>query len=78
MKLYTDADLADMLGITVPDVRTNVRTKGWPCVRPKRSVWRFTEEQVAAIVAMHSVRRSPVTVAADDMRPTSRSQRRAS
>lgn len=78
MKLHTDTEVAEMLGITVADVRVGVRTKGWPCVRPKRSVWRFTEEQVAAIVAMHSVRRSPVTVAADDMRPTSRSQRRAS
>lgn len=78
MKLHTDADVADMLGLTVADVRANVRTKGWPCVRPKRSVWRFTDEQVAAIVALHSVRRSPMTVAADDMRPTTRSQRRAS
>jgi hypothetical protein len=52
MKLKTDADLADILGVTITDVRRGCMLKGWPCVKPKRSVWRFTDEQVAQIVAM--------------------------
>lgn len=54
--LMSDVELADMLGITVADVRTFCRTKAWPHVKPKRSVWRFTSEQVAAIVAMQTVK----------------------
>lgn len=56
MTLTTDAELADLLGITVTNVRDACRTKGWPCVKPKRTVWRFTDEQVAAIVSMQTVR----------------------
>jgi hypothetical protein len=54
VKLKTDTDLADILGITVEDVHRATRTKGWPCVRPKRTVWRFTDQQVEQIVAMQS------------------------
>ena len=54
MKLKTDIYLAELLGIEVEDVRRATRTKGWPCVRPKRTVWRFTEQQVEQIVAMQS------------------------
>lgn len=75
MNLHTDADLAALLGITIADVRTNVRTKGWPCVKPKRSVWRFTDEQVAAIVAMAS---TPTRKVAGIKGQTTRSARRAS
>lgn len=56
MKLLTDVELAALLGITAEDVRRSCREKGWPHLRPKRSVWRFTEEQVAEIVAMTTQR----------------------
>lgn len=77
MNLRTDQELADLLGITVTNVRDACRTKGWPCVKPKRSVWRFTDEQVAAIVAMQTVKpkASKVTGLAGQ---TPRSARRAS
>lgn len=77
MNLRTDQELADLLGITVANVRDACRTKGWPCVKPKRSVWRFTDEQVAAIVAMQTVKpkASKVTGLAGQ---TPRSARRAS
>lgn len=54
MNLYSDTDLADMLGITVENVRRGTREKGWPCVKPRRNVWRFTEAQVEQIVGMAS------------------------
>lgn len=77
MNLSTDQELADMLGITVTDVRNSCRSKGWPCVKPKRSVWRFTDEQVAAIVAMQTVK-PKATKSAGLAGQTSRSARRAS
>lgn len=73
-RLTTDAELADVLGITVGDVRHGCLRKGWPCVRPKRSVWRFTDEQVAAIVAMESV--TPARKVGAIAGQTKRSQKR--
>lgn len=75
MNLTTDAELAEILGIAVGDVRQNCRTK-WPCVKPKRSVWRFTDEQVAAIVAMETInpkRKKPVGIAGQTARSARRS-----
>jgi hypothetical protein len=54
MKLITDTDLADILGIEPIDVRRACMNKGWPHVRPKRSAWRFTQAQVDQIIAMQS------------------------
>lgn len=55
-KLYTDVELADLLGITVDDVRMKCRPGGgWPCVKPKRSVWRFTDAMVEEIIAKQTV-----------------------
>ena len=54
MKLATDTELADILGITPQDVQRGCRDKGWPHVRPKRSAWRFTPQQVEQIIAMQS------------------------
>ena len=79
MRLFTDQELADQLGITVDDVRAKCRPGGggWPCVKPKRTVWRFTEAMVEEIVAKQTVRsaRKPQATTAR----TARSQaRRAS
>lgn len=52
--LATDADLAELLGITIEDVRLKCRAT-WPCVKPKRGQWRFTETMVEQIIAMESV-----------------------
>jgi hypothetical protein len=49
--LITDEELAEILGLSVPEVRRFCREKGWPCVRPKRNIWRFTEAHVEQIVA---------------------------
>lgn len=64
MNLSTDADLADLLGLSVPEVRRFCRERGWPCVRPKRTIWRFTDEQIAQIVAMQSTKPKRVTTKA--------------
>lgn len=52
--LTTDVELAEILGITVEDVRLNCRHK-WPRVKSKRSVWRFTDAMVEQIIEMQSV-----------------------
>lgn len=75
---YTsDADLAAELGITVEDVRNGCRHKGWPHLRPKRSVWKFTPEQVAQIEALIAVTPKPKAASSGSGR-TSRSKARAS
>ena len=76
MNLTTDAELAEALGITVEDVREGCRTKRWPCVRPKRSVWRFTDAQVEQIIAMQSRgsgRPAPVSTSGQTARSARRS-----
>lgn len=52
MKVTTDLELADLLGVSVEDVRHRCPADGtgWPHLRPKRSVWRFTDEQVRQIL----------------------------
>lgn len=56
MKLTTDVELAEMLGIEVEDVHIKCRPGGgWPSVKPKRSVWRFTEAMVEEIIAKSTV-----------------------
>lgn len=63
MNLSTDAELANLLKLTVEEVRRFCRERDWPHVRPKRSVWLFTDDQVEQIVAMqskaHPQRRDP-------------------
>lgn len=75
MKLKTDVDLAEILGITVEDVRLKCRGQ-WPCVKPKRGIWRFTDAQVEAIVEMTSVApaaRRPTAVSTQTRRSAARS-----
>jgi hypothetical protein len=79
MRTITDADLADLLGITVADVRHRCPADGtgWPHLRPKRSTWRFTDEQVAQIIRAVAVeaKRAPAPTAIPGQ--TERSKRRS-
>lgn len=53
MKLTTDVELAEILGLAdAAEVHRLCREQNWPCVRPKRSIWRFTDSQVEQIVLM--------------------------
>lgn len=52
--LVTDADLAERLGIDLDKLHELRRAKKWPHVRLGRFTFRFTEEQIAEIVASHS------------------------
>lgn len=54
LTLTTDAELGEALGLTVDEVRRFCRERNWPCVRPKRSVWLFTDAQVEQIIAMET------------------------
>lgn len=78
MKLITDEELAAELGISVENVRMKCRPGGgWPCVKPKRSVWRFTEAMVEEIIAKETV--TPARGQRTSTARTARSQaRRAS
>lgn len=78
IKLSTDADLADLLGLSVPEVRRFCRERGWPCVRPKRTIWLFTDEQIAQIVAMQTTPKRETTKAAKLPGQTARSAARSS
>lgn len=76
--LLTPADLAEKLVTTEAQVMEWRRSYDWPHVRLGRKV-RFTDQQVEAIIAAHSVRptkktEAPVKIAGQ----TSRSARRAS
>lgn len=54
-QLRTDAELGELLGgLSVDEVRRLCRDRGWPCVRPKRSIWLFTDAHVEQIVAMET------------------------
>lgn len=55
MKLTTDAELAEHFGIEVDELHDLRKRQGWPHVRLSRFVVRFTDAQVAQIVAMRSV-----------------------
>lgn len=71
----SDADLAAHLGITEKDVREGCATKGWPHLRPKRTVWRFTPAQVAEIENLLTVRKKQAVDASPFAGQTPRSKR---
>jgi hypothetical protein len=52
--LVTDAELAERFGITLDRLHELRRRHGWPVVRLGRFGFRFTEEQVAQILAMQT------------------------
>lgn len=77
-RLTTDVELADMLGLTAPEVRRFCRERGWPCVRPKRTVWRFTDAHIDEIVRMQTVKpKRAAQIAATIPGQTARSARRS-
>ena len=79
MKLTTDVELAEQFGVTVEKLHDLRKRYGWPHVRLSRFDFRFTEEQVAEIVASRTVapsRRAPGAPAAA-AGLTERSRRRA-
>lgn len=80
MKLHTDTEVAELLGLTVDELRRRCRDRGWPCVRPKRSVWLFTDEQIEQIVVMLSTKPKRATAARTTRLPgqTARSAARSS
>lgn len=53
--LTRDTDLAEQFGITVEKLHDLRKLNRWPHVRLGRFDIRFTAEQVAQIVALHSV-----------------------
>ena len=53
--LTTEADLAELFGISVDKVGELRRRHKWPHVRLTRTDFRYTPEQVAAIVTMQTV-----------------------
>lgn len=59
MKLTTDADLADLFGITVEKLHELRKKHGWPHVRLGRFDFRFTDDQIRDIVASQTVTGSP-------------------
>lgn len=77
MKLYTLTNLADDLQISETEAETLRRRHRWPHVKVGRRNVRFTETQVAAIIAQHTVD-SPSVAAPFSSGQTARSQRRAS
>lgn len=56
MKLISDKELADDFGITVELLHKLRKRNRWPCVKLGRYDYRFTEEQVAEIVAQQTDR----------------------
>lgn len=76
-RLTTDVELADLLGVDVEYVHLRCRPGGgWPCVKPKRSVWRFTAGMVEEIIAKQTV--TPARKSAVESAQTARSRARAS
>lgn len=55
MKLTSDTDLADILGITVEKLHELRKRHQWPHVRVDRFTFRFTDEQIRDIVASRTV-----------------------
>lgn len=62
MKLTTEAALAEDFDLTSEKVAELRRRHRWPHVRLGRFDVRYTDEQVAAIVAMETVKVAPAKV----------------
>jgi hypothetical protein len=77
MKLTTETELADTFGLTVEKVGELRRRHNWPHVRLGRFDVRYTDEQVAAIVALETVKPKAAKSAANLSGQTSRSARRS-
>ncbi len=81
MNMTTPAELADLLKIDEREVEALRRRHRWPHVKAGRKNIRFTDTQVAAIVAMLTVEPSTdadVDLSSLAMAQTARSKKRAS
>lgn len=76
MKLTSDTALAAEWDLTVEELHRRMKRHNWPHVRLGRFDFRFTDEQIAQIVASHTVERK--TSATGQTGLTERSARRAS
>jgi len=54
MKLTTDVDLAERMGISLDKLHQLRKRHRWPCVRLGRFEYRFTDAHIEQIVAMHT------------------------
>jgi hypothetical protein len=73
------ADLAAEWDMTEAELKRRVRRYGWPVVKLSRTDWRFTDQQVEQIVAMHSRASKPAaSKATTGTGQSPRSARRAS
>lgn len=77
MNLHTERELADKFGLTESKAAELRRRHHWPHLRLGRFNIRYTDEQVAAIVAMETVK-TPASKPTGIAGQTSRSARRAS
>lgn len=55
MRLYTETEVADLLHVDIDTVALWRRRYGWPHVKLGRQI-RFTEANILAIQAQHSVK----------------------
>lgn len=77
MKLYTLTELAEDLQIPEIEAEALRRRHRWPHVKVGRRNVRFTETQVAAIIAQHTVSSIPQRPTAIDNGQTARSAKRS-
>lgn len=54
MKLTTDVELADQMGLSLEQLHRLRRRRCWPCVRLGRFEIRFTDAQIEEILAIHT------------------------
>ncbi len=58
MRLTTDAELAEQMGISLERFHQLRKRRRWPCVRLGRFEVRFTDAQIEQIIAMHTESRA--------------------
>ena len=77
MKLVTVEELAEDFQVDVDEIHRLRKRHHWPHVRLGRYEYRFTEDQIAQIVASRSVAGSETPRLAEDTGLTERSARRS-
>ena len=53
-RLHKAADVAAEWDMTEAELKRRARRNGWPVVKLSRTDWRFTDQQLEQIVAMHT------------------------
>jgi len=54
MRLTTDTELAEQMGISLEQLHQLRKRRRWPCVRLGRFEVRFTDAQIEQIIATHT------------------------